>query len=134
MSTNADIGHGSQIAIWNGSSYDAIAEVNSIQPPGWSQDAIDVTHMTSPSGYREYIAGLKDAGEVQIAINYIPSASDAVIAAFDSATLKQFRITHPNNVTLVFTAIVTSYQTDVPVGDKMSATITLKITGKPVWA
>lgn len=134
MSTNADIGHGSQIAIWNGSSYDAIAEVNSIQPVGWSQDAIDVTHMASPNGYREYIPGLRNADPVTIAINYIPSASDAVIAAFDASSLKQYRITHPNNVTLTFSAIVTNYQPDVPVGDKMSATVTLQPSGKPVWA
>lgn len=134
MPTSADIGHGSQFSIYNGSTYDAVAQVTSITPAGWTQDAIDATNMDSTDGYREFIAGLKDAGEVQISIDYVPSASDQILAAFASATQKTYKITHPNNVTLTFTAIVTSYQPEVPLDDKMTATATFKISGKPTWA
>jgi predicted secreted protein len=134
MTTNADIGHSSTFGIYNGVTYDNVAEVTSITPAGWTQDAIDATHMDSTDGYREFIPGLKDATEVQISINYVPSASDAILAAFASATLKTYRITHPNSVTLTFTAIVTSYQPEVPLDDKMTATATFKISGKPTWA
>lgn len=134
MTTNADIGHGSQFSIYNGATYDAVAEVTSISSASFSQDAIDATNMDSTDGYREFIGGLRDAGEVSITINYIPSASDVIIAAFASTTLKTYKITHPNSVTLTFTGIVTSYQPDVPLDDKMSATATFKISGKPTWA
>ncbi len=138
MTTNADIGHGSSLGIYNGSTYDDLAEVTSITPPGYTRDAIDATHMASPNDFREYIAGMMDAGECEVEINYVPSASDAVIAAMiagpGAASGGQFQITFPNSVTWTFQAIVTSYQPGAPDDDKMTASVTFKITGKPTLA
>ncbi len=134
MTTSAAIGYGATFGIKNGGgTYDNLAEVTSIKPPAYSRDAIDATTMESPNTFREYIAGLMDAGEVQIELNYVPSASDAIIAAM-VAGKGTFKITHSNSVTIVFDAIVTAYEPQIPVDDKMSASATFKVTAKPTWA
>ncbi len=134
MSPNVNIGYGITFGIWNGSSYTSVAEVHEATPPQLSRDAIEATHHGSPNGYREYIPGLKDGGESTIGINYIPSAADPLIAAFNASTPGQFRITMPNGATCTFTAVVTAFAPETPREGKMVATMTFKVSGQPVWA
>lgn len=132
--TTAAIGYGAVFGIKNGGgTFDNLAEVTSIKPPSYARDAIDVTHMESPNQFREYIAGLMDAGEVSLELNYVPAATDAIIAAM-VAGKGTFKITHANAVSITFDAIVTGYEPQIPVDDKMSTSATFKVTGKPVWA
>lgn len=128
--TSAAIGYGSSFGIYNGSAYVDVAEVTNISWPGYARDAVDGTHMTSPDTFREYIAGLMDAGEVTIEINFVPSATDVIVAAM-VAGAGQFQIEHANGVKLQFSAIVTGYEAAVPLDDKMTASATFKVTGKP---
>lgn len=129
----ADIGYNSTFGIYNGSTYVSVGEVQSITPPGYSRDAIESTHMTSPNRYREFIAGLMDAGEASIAYSYTPSTTEAVYTAMQ-AGVGSFRITHPNGVTLTFSAVVTAWTPDLTFDDKMGGAATFKVSGRPVWA
>lgn len=128
------IGYNTDFAIYNGTTYTDVAEVTSITWPGYSRDAVEATHLNSDDTFREYIPGLMDAGEVSIELNYVASASDVIVAALTAATIGQFKITAPTGVNCVFKAIVTSYQAQSPVDDRMTATATFKVTGKPTWA
>ena len=135
--TEADIGYGAIFKVGNGGSptetfTDFGAEVTSITPPGYSRDALDATHMASPDKFREYIAGLMDAGEVSMDLNYVPSTGDAFVAAL-IAGKQNYQIDFPDaNVTFTFSAICTAYQPTAPVDGKMTATATFKVSGKPV--
>lgn len=133
MSTNAAIGHASTFGILSSGSYVTIGEVTSITPPAIARDAIDATHMASPDGWREFIAGLKDGGEVGIEVNLVPnSASTALLLAqFDSATLGTHKITFPDGSTWTFTGLLTAFEPEAPVDDKMVASCTFKVSGKP---
>lgn len=137
MTTGADIGHGSSFAISDdqttGGVFTAVAGVTSITPPNYTRDAIEHTDMASPSEAREYLAGLIDAGEVTIELNYVPSASDVIIAALTTG-LGAFRITFPNGVTWTFLAVPTNYAPGAPLDDKLTATATFKISGLPTLA
>lgn len=133
MATNAAIGYQMTFGIWNGVSYNNVAEVTKITPPQYQREAIEATHQGSPNGYKEYIAGLLDASTVTVEINYVPSASDPIIAAMQ-AGVGQFRITFPNNVTCTFSGVITEYSPETPIDDKMSATISIMPSGRPVWA
>lgn len=132
--TAAVIGYGTSFSIYNGSTYTAVSEVTNITWPGYTRDAVDATNMASPNEFREFIPGLMDAGEVTIEINFIPSASDVIITALTAATAGQFKIAAASGVNIVFSAIVTAYSPQAPLDDKMSASATFKITGKPTWA
>ena len=139
MTTNAKIGFGSLFEIFDNGDYVTVGEVTNITPPPLSRDAHDATHTESTEGWREFIPGLKNAGEIKIEMNFVPSsASDALIREqFDSDSLTQCRIKFPAGISpaeaLTLQAIVTNYETTGPIADKMSASLTLKVSGKPTW-
>lgn len=130
MATSAAIGYGSSFGIHNGSAYVSVSEITNISWPGYSRDAIDATHMQSPDIFREYIAGFMDAGEASIEMNFVPAVADVIVAAM-IAGVGLFQIAHPNGVKLQFSAIVTGYEPGLPLDDKMTATASFKVTGKP---
>jgi hypothetical protein len=132
--SSVKIGYNTDFAIYNGSTYTDVAEVTSITWPGYQRDAVEATHLNSDDQFREYVPGLMDAGEVTLELNFVPSSSDVIIAALTASTLGQFKITAPGGVNVVFKGIVTSYQAQSPLDDRMTASVTIKVTAKPTWA
>lgn len=129
--TIADIGYDSAFAIGSGSPtiiYTAVAEVVSITPPGMSRDAIEATHLKSAGGYKQFIAGMKDGGEASFTINWLPSATDALVTAFN-ADSGNYQITFPNGVMLRFAGFFTAYTPPELTAEKMEASVTIKVTG-----
>lgn len=127
MSTAA-IGHGSQFQIGGVS----VAGVIAITPPPISQDAVESTDMDSEDGWREYIAGLRTAGELQIEINYIAGgpAEDALLGLFDGER-HDLGIIFPNAVEWTFSAVPTNFEPGLPMDDKQTASFTAQVSGKP---
>ena len=133
MPSTAVLGYNVDFSIYNGSSYVQVAEVTNITWPGYTRDAVEVTFMDSASSFREYIAGLMDAGEVTVEMNWVPSASDPILAAM-AAGVGQFKLQYNNAANIVFKAVVKSWATQSPLGGKLSGTAQFKITGIPTWA
>ena len=128
--TNATLGYDAAFGIYNGSTYDDIAEVKSIQPPGYSREAVEATHLKSPDAYKEFIAGLKDMTESTLTLNWVASATDALLTAFEDDT-GSYQITAPNGVMLRFAGFFTAYTPPQMTPDGvMEATVTIKPTGK----
>lgn len=139
MTTSAEIGYGTLFQTGDDSSpetWTTLAEVTAITPPSMARDSIDASHEQSPEAWREFIAGMKDGGEVQIEMNFIAASNAVTMAAeFDlaaSAASKNRRILFPDGSNWEFTAFCTGYEPDAPMDDKMGATATFKVTGKPV--
>lgn len=130
--SQADIGYGASFGIEGATpgSYVAVAEVVSITPPGATREAVEATHLNSDDETKEFIAGLAEWGDASITVNYLPSASDALMTAFTGKTDK-FQITFPSGVKMQFAGIVTGYEIgEVVANDKMTATFTVKCSGK----
>jgi predicted secreted protein len=70
----------------------SIAEVNSISGPSLSRDTIDVTSLDSTSGYREFIGGFRDGGEVSLEMNFTKDGFTDMKTDFESASLWDYRI------------------------------------------
>jgi len=134
MPTNASIGYQMTFGIFNGTSYVTVAEVIAITPPQLTRDAVEATHQQSTNGWREYINGWKDGGEPSVTVNYVPSATDPLLAAFHASTVNQFRITHPGVLTCTFTAVITGFSPETPIDDRMTVTLDFKTSGQPVYA
>lgn len=136
--SNASIGYGTFFHISQdaGSSWIEIAEVYDITPPSSTVDQIDVTHMQSPNRQREFIAGLSDPGSASFEMNFVPgSASDLKIQEIRGTGEQVLcRITFPNSVTWRFTGQVESYEPAVPTEDKMTASVSFKVSGSTVAA
>lgn len=141
MATSAKIGYGAQFKRSNGDTpvtYTAVGEVTDITPVAMSKDTVDATHMASPNGYREFISALRDAGEVEITVNFVPAGtawSDALtdFNADTTSAVRSYSVQWIDGSTWVFDGIMTGPAVETPLDDKMSATFTYKVTGKPVF-
>lgn len=135
------LGFGALLKIANDSSpatYVTIGKINSLSGPGIARDAVEVTHMQSPNGYREFIPGLKDGGEVTAEINFLPADAGltTLLAQLDDSQLSACKITLPTTPAYEwsFDAIVTGLPVEIPMDDKMTMEVTLKVSGKPTLA
>lgn len=139
MASEALIGHGTLFQRGDGATptenFTTVGEVTNLSGPGMSRDIIDVTHMETADAYREYIAGLADAGEITVEVNYIPgnASQENLIDDFEQRVKRNFKIVFPftGNPEWAFTGVLTGFEADTPIDDKISATFTIKITEKP---
>jgi predicted secreted protein len=113
--------------------FTTIANVTSINPPGMSRETIDVTAHDSPDGWMEFLGGLKDGGEVSTDVNYDPSEHDSLVADFEDDAPRNYQIVFPDAAatTWSFAAILTGFEPEAPYDDKLAASLTWKVTGKP---
>lgn len=111
--------------------FTAIANVTSITPPALSRETIDVTAHDSADGYREYLGGLKDSGEVSADVNYDPSEHDTFVDDLDDTEPRNYKVTFPDGTVWAFSAILTGFEASAPMDDKLGASLTWKVNGKP---
>lgn len=135
MSTNAFSGVGTIFArsdMASSPAFTAIAEINSIGGPNMTRDTIDVTALDSAGGFREFIAGFKDAGEVVLGMNFSIGGYNDMKTDFESSVLRNYRITLGNTATTQFdfAGLVTALGQAVPLDDKVTLDVTIKISGQ----
>ena len=112
-----------------------ILELTSLSGPTESAETIDMTSHDSSDTYREFIAGLRDGGELSFEGNFIPSDSTGQIAMhtdFQSGSTKTWSITFPSSLgSMAGNGIVTAFELSYPAEGKISISGTIKVTGKP---
>ena len=132
--TIAVTGYGTQFAIETGPGtnvFTDIVEVADITLPNGKLDIIEATHMASPNANKEFIVALNDPGDCGLTINWIPGGpTDTLLRAWhNSRQARKCRITFNNGSTWTFAGILTSYQPNVPMNDKQTAEVAIKVTG-----
>ena len=139
--TQAASGFGTKLKVGDGGgpeNFATILENFEIAGPAVTREAIDATNHDSPDGYREFIPGLKDGGEVTGTGNTILDSSQlGILTDLENGTLRNFELEIPVKPTpkkWSFAALVTSFEPAEPIDDKMTYTITLKVSGKPTLA
>ena len=133
--TLAKAGYGT-VLNWDG---EDIAEVSNISGPSLSIDTIDATHYTSPSQFKEFIAGFGDGGEITFECNFIGSdtlGQQAFITDAYAKSVKEVIITlsSPIIATWTFDGVVTGLDFAQPMDNKLSFTATIKVSGVPTLA
>jgi hypothetical protein len=113
----------------------SITELTSIGGLELTADTIESTTLDS-NGYRTFIQGLKDAGEVPVSGYFNPAdtlGQKAMYDAYDSGTQTDFVILFPTSLGAEwdFAGIVTGFKTGVELEDGISFEATIKVTGKP---
>lgn len=139
--TTGTAGFGTLLAVNLGSGYENVAEVTDIGGPSLGQETIPMTHNESPvrastdMPFVEKIGGLADGGQVTLEVNFLPAnAGHAALAArVGRKASTPFRITWPNTgaTQWTFSAFVVGFEPAAPTDDKLSASITLELTGVP---
>lgn len=129
-------GFGTQLQRGDGQSpevFTAIANVTSIKGPEIKRDTIDVTAHDSTDAWQEFIGGLKDAGEVSLDVNYDPAKHDTLVADFDDESPRNYKLVFPVSPAVEWSvqAILTEFSSEAPYDDKLAASLTFKVSGKP---
>lgn len=113
--------------------FEEVAEVTNISGPDEALELIDATHMGSPGARREYIPSLLDSGEVQLDLNFLPADSNqgGLRADLNNRVRRNFKLvwTDTGTTTYSFAAYVTAHSKSAQIDDKLTASVTLKITG-----
>lgn len=138
MATGARIGIGA--SVWLDSAANVLTELGepiSITLPNPQVADVEATHFQSPDRHREYIAGLIEDGEVTFGFNYIPGGvvDTLVTAAINDGVVRDMEVIIPNGAAgykFAFDVIVKGWEKTVPIDDRMTATLTARVTGSVV--
>lgn len=119
--------------------YTNVVQVVSISGPGFSLDTADVTAHDSTGAWEEHVATILRSGELTVELNWDPDSathevtSGGLLYAMVNRTLLAYRIQWPDSTPTEwkFQAYVTGFEPSAPHDDKLSASVTLKLTGQP---
>lgn len=114
--------------------YDTIAQVANITPPQSEADDVEVEDLDPTDGYKHFLPGLLDGGEVSLTLNFDGknAGHQNLLSDHQSRVVKNFRIVLPDGTTWAFPAYVKSFSpSEISAGGVIQAEVTLKVTGKP---
>lgn len=111
--------------------YVPIANMGNLEGPETERETYDVSAHDSPDGWREFVGGLKDGGEVTAELNYDPSEHDTLLEDYDLSQPIPWRVTWPTGDKWEFGAILSGFKPEAPVDDKLAAEAKFKVSGKP---
>lgn len=108
-----------------------IAEINNITGPGMSRDTIDTTALDTEDGYRTFITGFRNAGTLTLAMNFTQATYMQMKDDFESDTAVSYQIILPDTEQTVieFDGLVTEIPLTIPTDDKITADVTIQISG-----
>ena len=97
-----------------------------------SRTVIDTTALDTLGGYRTFIGGFRNAGEVTLNMNFARDTYEVMKEDFESDSSFSYEIQLPDSedTVLSFNAIVTQLPLDISTDDKITANAVLKITGQ----
>lgn len=116
----------------------AVGALSSIGGISASADTIDVTTLDNQDGYKEFIGGFKDGGEVSLSgyFDYADEGQKALYAAFESGEVTECEIVFPTSMACkwTFSGVVTAVETGAELDGAISFSCTVKVSGKPTLA
>ncbi|WP_298491539.1 phage tail tube protein [uncultured Maritimibacter sp.] len=132
MTTNAMLALGAfAFSTDGGTTWEPFIEPKAAPVPAVEIDYKEVTSLDS-EGWREYIPGLKDGGEVEVQSNYTRAGYTA-LAAID-ATKVMFKSTFANDDAFTFDGIPITTPDTVDVGEPETMTTRIKVSGAVTFA
>ncbi len=114
-----------------GGLYVPIAEITSISGPSRTRSTIDVTSFDSDQGFKEFITGLREAGDITLESNFTDAGFALLDGDFGSETRREYRITLPPSIgkAMTFLGLVATHGVQVQLDDKIAMPFTVKISG-----
>lgn len=124
----------------NGSTgWEKIPECKGVAVPTVSTEYQDVTNLDSPDGFREYVKGIKDAGEISVLCGYTAAGYEQQIADQASDTPIYYRTTMrpaPGQATgdvFEFRGFPTPQLESGGVGEIIDMMVMIRTTGNVTW-
>lgn len=124
-------GHGTTLA---GATAGTIGNIQNIAGPTIQVDDIDISSMDSTNKWREFIPGMKDAGELVFTVNYDGSASgnaDALNTAI--GVVDTWTVTFSDGSTWACSGYLKNLGTTSEFEGKITQDVTIKLSGAPTY-
>ncbi|MGN5374592.1 phage tail tube protein [Sphingomonas hankookensis] len=133
--SEAQIGWGSEF--WLANAAGVLAELDEVTEIPFAEetaDDVEVTHFKSPGRRKEYKAGMIEPGEGTLVVNYIPGSPTDVLlrAAHSDGKVRAYKAVIPDGAAkweVTGFLIVKSRARAVPIGDRMTQSISVRFTG-----
>lgn len=129
--SEAQLAYGSTIerSSDGGTTWVSIPEAKIAPVPKSETDYVEVTSLDSTGGYREYIPGLKDAGEIEVSANYTRAGYQQQAADEASGEAIMYRTTFENDDKFEFSGFPSVSVESSDVGEARMMTVNIRITG-----
>ena len=113
------------------------AFIKDLTAPEESRDTSEDAYLDNDDAYKEFVAGMKDGGELSIVLkwNRADVGQVALNAAFDGDGNIYGRINFPSS-SAVFTykGVVTGRGVEIPKNETITQSFKIKVTGAPAWS
>jgi hypothetical protein len=140
VTTDARLGYSSELRRGDGASpetFTLVREVVNIGEVGEESELVDVSHMNSPGGRREFIYGLADGSEMDVECNYVPddASQQGLIADSKNRVTRNFELEcydtdGVSEGVFLFSCLVMSWKVNLAVDEAQKINFTLKVTGE----
>lgn len=125
-------GVGTVFRRWNTSTseWDVIAGITNIGGPSASRDTHDTTALDTSGGYRTFITGFRDAGEITLSMIFNRTEFDTMLSDFESDDNQNYEIVLPDDevTSIEFEGLVTGIPLTIPEAP-VTIEVTIKISG-----
>jgi predicted secreted protein len=113
-----------------------VAYLTAIQGLDLSAATIETTALDTTGGYKTFVGGIKDAGDVSISGHFDPSKHTGLLTDFNAGTANPYIIEFSDKGTTSgtqwqFNAIVTQYKTAPDMNGLVTFDAKLKVSGAP---
>ncbi len=129
---------GTVFKVGSGASAKTVGGLTSIDGIKVSGDEVDVTALDNNTGYREFLQGFKDGGEVPLSgfLDGADEGQDELYSLLDSGTVTPMAIIFPTAIgkTWSFNAFVKEFSTGVDIDGAITFDVTVRVSGKPTLA
>jgi len=125
-------GVGTVFKRWDGNDWQPMAEVRAIIGPSANKDTVDVTHLASLDGSREFISGFHNGGTVALRMGFTRSTYEIMKDDFETNTVRYYSIQFPGDeeIFIDFTGLVTKLPVDVVSDDSVVSNVEIQVTGQ----
>lgn len=144
VASAANPGFGITLGIGDGASSEVftnlLSEIISVGGVGTSHNVVEVTHMSSTGGWREYLGtGVKEGKEFTVNVNFVADQANQITlyqtrVEAGSKNNYQLTFTDDGSSTLTFSAIVSDIDISHERDSQAQATITFRPSGAYTWA
>ena len=129
---------GTAFKVGPGASAKTVGGLTSIDGIKISGDEVDVTALDNNTGYREFLQGFKDGGEVPLSgfLDGADTGQDELYSLLESGTVTPMAIIFPAAIgkTWSFNAFVKEFSTGVDIDGAITFDVTVRVSGKPTLA
>lgn len=115
-----------------GAIYTTIGGVQSLNGATLAMDTEDVTTHDNADAWEEHIPTILRSGEVTMDIVYDPATHGTLVGYKEDKTLVYAEIGFPGATAWSFPAYIIGFEPDAPHDGALTASVTMKISGKPI--